>query len=353
MAPSTAWTPERLSPALDFGVVDQAPVRKGGSAREALREAVELATATEALGYRRFWVAEHHNLPSLASTSPEILIGQIAAHTQRIRVGSGGVMLMHYSALKVAENFRMLESLYPGRIDLGLGRAPGGDPRSARALAHPAPMRDVSLYPQLIDDLVGYLQDDLPPDHPFAAVRAGPSGEGSPEVWLLGSGIDSALLAAERGLPFSFAHFFGTATEHAPAICEAYRRRFRATSHAGEARLHLALQVTCAETEAEAERLASSLDVGRIQMARQQGAGILPPEEALAYHFTPEERAFVKASRRSMIVGDPGQVRDRIEAVATSCGARELGIVTICYDFQARKRSYELVAEAFGIRAAG
>jgi len=337
----------------ELGVVDQAPVRKGGSAREALREAVELAATTEALGYHHYWVAEHHNLPSLASTSPEILIGQIAAHTERIRVGSGGVMLMHYSALKVAENFRMLESLYPGRIDLGLGRAPGGDQRTARALAHPAPMRDVSLYPQLVDDLLGHLRGDLPPDHPFSTVRAGPTPEGSPQVWLLGSGIDSALLAAERGLPFSFAHFFGTASEHAPAVCEAYRRRFRALGHAGEARLHLALQVTCAETEAEAERLASSLDLGRIQMARQQGKGILPPEEALAYPFTPEERAFVKASRRSMIVGDPGQVRDRIETIAAQCGARELGIVTICYDFEARQHSYELVAEAFGIRAPG
>lgn len=336
---------------LELGVVDQAPVRKGGNARDALREAVELAATAEALGYRHYWVAEHHNLPSLASTSPEILIAQIAAHTQRIRVGSGGVMLMHYSALKVAENFRMLETLYPGRIDLGLGRAPGGDQRTARALAHPAPMRDVSLYPGLVDDLLGHLRDDLPPDHPFATVRAGPTPEECPRVWLLGSGIDSALLAAERGLPFSFAHFFGTASEHAPAVCEAYRRRFQALGQAGEARLHLALQVTCAETEAEAERLASSLDVGRIQMARQQGVGILPPEEALAYRFTPEERAFVKASRRSMIVGDPGQVRDRIEGIAEQCGARELGIVTICYDFEARKRSYELVAEAFGIRA--
>ena len=341
-----------MSPAFDLGVVDQAPVRKGGSAHDALHEAVELAAATEALGYRRFWVAEHHNLPSLASTSPEILIGQIAARTRRMRVGSGGVMLMHYSALKVAENFRMLESLYPGRIDLGLGRAPGGDQRSARALAHPAPMRDVSLYPQLVDDLIGYLRDDLPPDHPFAAVKPGPTGAGCPEVWLLGSGIDSALLAAERGLPFSFAHFFGTASEHAPAVCEAYRRRFAALGHSGEPRLHLALQVTCAESQAEAERLAASLDVGRIQMARQQGAGILPPEEALAYRFSPEERAFVEASRRSMIVGDPAQVRERIEAIAANCGARELGIVTICYDFEARKRSYALVAEAFGMGAA-
>ena len=336
---------------LDFGVVDQAPVRKGGSAGEALREAVQLAAVTEALGYRRFWVAEHHNLPSLASTSPEVLIGQIAAHTERIRVGSGGVMLMHYSALKVAENFRMLESLYPGRIDLGLGRAPGGDQRSARALAHPAPQRDVSLYPQLVDDLVGYLRDELPPDHPFAGIQPGPRPESCPEVWLLGSGIDSALLAAERALPFSFAHFFGSASEHAPAICEAYRRRFRAMGHPGEARLHLALQVTCADTQSEAERLASSLDVGRIQMARQQGTGILPPEEALNYQFTPEELAFVQASRRSMIVGDPKQVRERIEAIAADCGARELGIVTICYDFEARQHSYELVAEAFGIRA--
>ena len=216
-----------MSAAFELSVVDQAPVRKGDSAGDALNESVELARAVERLGFRRFWVAEHHNLPSLAATSPEILIGQIAAHTEKIRVGSGGVMLLHYSALKVAENFRMLEALYPGRIDLGLGRAPGGDQRTAAALAYPAQMRDARFYPQLVDDLIGFLSDDVEPDHPFHGVRAGPTDSSMPDVWLLGSAVGSAELAAERGLPFSYAHFFGAGVERGPAIVEAYRQAFR------------------------------------------------------------------------------------------------------------------------------
>ena len=191
---------------LTLTVVEQSPVRKGGSGRDALRETIELAKATEAMGYERFWVAEHHNMPTIASTSPEILIGQIGAATSTIRIGSGGVMLPHYSAFKVAENFRMLETLFPGRIDLGLGRAPGGDQRTAAAMAYPTTPIDVRAYPEQVNDLIGYLGDDLPADHPFATLRPGPKTEGAPQVWLLGSGIDSARLAAHRGLPFSFAH---------------------------------------------------------------------------------------------------------------------------------------------------
>src|SRR5437667_2625143 len=156
---------------LHLGVVDQSPVREGGTAADALRETIALAVATEAMGYERYWVAEHHNVPNSAGTSPEILVGQIAAHTKSIRVGSGGVMLSHYSALKVAENFRLLETLYPGRIDLGLGRAPGSDQLTAAALAYPGRPRDISYFPEQITDLLGYLGNDLDPQHPFAALH--------------------------------------------------------------------------------------------------------------------------------------------------------------------------------------
>jgi luciferase family oxidoreductase group 1 len=208
---------------LTLNVVDQSPVRAGGTAADALRETIALAQATEALGYQRFWVAEHHNLPGFAGTCPEVLIGQIAARTHTIRVGSGGVMLSHYSALKVAETFRMLESLYPGRIDLGIGRAPGSDPRTAAALAYPGPPRDIRYFPEQVDDMLAYLADKLDPAHPFAGVHAGPGASTMPEVWLLGSGIDSAHLAAARGVPFSYAYFFGMGVEHGPAIVESYR----------------------------------------------------------------------------------------------------------------------------------
>jgi luciferase family oxidoreductase group 1 len=333
------------SPKLRLTVVEQSPVRKGGTGADALRETIELAKATEAMGYERFWVAEHHNLPSIASTSPEILIGQIAAATSHIRVGSGGVMLPHYSAFKVAENFRMLETLFPGRIDLGLGRAPGGDQRTAAAMAYPAHPIDVRAYPEQVNDLIGYLGDTLPTDHPFSGLRAGPKTEGVPEVWLLGSGIDSAQLAAHRGLPFSFAHFFGNSAQ-GPAILDHYRREFRPSAECAEPKTHIAVQVMCADTNEEAQWHASSLKLGRIQMARNQpGAGIVSPEEASRHEFTSEELRFLETSGMRATTGDPRAVAAELEELAERYATDHIGVVTICYDFKARLRSYELVAE--------
>jgi luciferase family oxidoreductase group 1 len=339
-----------MSRALRLGVVDQSPVRKGGTGAEALRETLELAGAAEALGYERYWVAEHHSLPSIASTSPEILIGQIAARTRVMRVGSGGVMLSHYSALKVAENFRMLESLFPGRIDLGLGRAPGGDQRAALALAWPGRVRDIRHYPAQVDDLLAFLADDLDPSHPLFGVHAGPTpGGGVPPVWLLGSGLDSALLAAERGLPFSYAHFFGAAPGHGPAIVDSYRKRFRPSRWLTAPEVHVAVMAICAATDAEARRLAASFRLARLNLARGIHAGMASPEEALAYPYTPEELDFLDRVPMPAIVGDPPAVRAGLEATARSYGTDQLGVVTICYEFAARLRSYELIAAACGL----
>lgn len=334
-----------------LGVADQAPVRLGSTAREALLETVELAILAEQLGYAHYWVAEHHSL-GLASTSPEVLVGQIAGQTERIRVGSAGVMLTHYSAFKVAENFRMLESFYPGRIDLGLGRAPGGDMKTARALAYPGSLRDVQLYPEQVDDLIAYLADDLPEGHRFSGISAGPPVDTQPEVWLLGSGVDSAVLAAERGLPFSFAHFFGSTSEYAPGVFEVYRKRFKPSAASAEPRPHVALQVLCAETEAEAWELAESLLFLRLMAAKQKRRlGLVPPEETKGYSFAPDEKAFIEQSKASLVVGEPEQVRAQIEQIADACGTPEVGIVTVCYDREARRRSYQLVAEAFNLSA--
>ncbi len=334
---------------LVLGVVDQAPVRKGGTGADALRETLALAEAAERLGYARYWVAEHHSLPGIASTSPEILIGQIAARTKAIRVGSGGVMLSHYSAFKVAENFRLLESLFPGRIDLGLGRAPGGDQISAAALAYPGPMPDIAHYPEQLDDLAGFLADDLPPGHPFRDVHAGPTPGSVPEIWLLGSGFDSALLAAERGLGFSFAHFFGAASGAGPAIAASYRKHFQPSRWLSAPRLHVAVMVLCAETQPEADRLAASLRLSRLNFARGEPSGVPSPEEALAYTYSPAEREYLDRMAMPAIVGTPERVRAQLEETARAYGADELGIVTICYEFAARVRSYELVARAFGL----
>jgi luciferase family oxidoreductase group 1 len=332
---------------LRLTVVEQSPVRKGGAGADDLHETIELARAVEAMGYLRFWVAEHHNLPSIASTSPEILIGQIAAATSKIRVGSGGVMLPHYSAFKVAENFRMLETLFPGRVDLGLGRAPGGDQRTAAAMAYPANPIDVRAYPEQVNDLIGYLSDGLPAEHPFSALRAGPKTKGIPEVWLLGSGIDSAILAAHRGLPFSFAHFFGN-SGRGPEIVEHYRREFRPSEECAVPKTHVAVQVMCADSMEEAQWHASSLKLGRVQMARNQGGqGIVSPEEASQHEFSPEELRFLEHSGMRATTGDSASVSAELDEIADRYATDHLGIVTICYDFKARLRSYELLAEHY------
>ena len=334
---------------LRLSVVDQAPVRKGGSGGDALREAIALAVECERLGYERYWVAEHHNLPSLAATSPEILIGQIAAATERIRVGSGGVMLLHYSALKVAENFHMLESLFPGRIDLGLGRAPGGDQRTAAALAYPAGMRDAGHYPELVDDLLGFLSGQLAEDHPFRGIQPGPTEASQPELWLLGSAVGSAQLAADRGLPFSYAHFFGASVDQGPEIVEHYRKSFRPSPYCAQPKLNIAVSVLCAPTRDEVEHHAISLKVSRLNMVRGIRSGILSPEEASGHAFTAEETAFLEQQSRNAVQGTPEEVKAGLEELATRYGTCDLGVVTICYDFQARVRSYELVADACGL----
>ncbi len=344
--PRIAYRP-RVPKNLTLTVVEQSPVRKGGSGADALHETIELAVACEAMGFERFWVAEHHNIAGIASTSPEILIGQIGAATSTMRIGSGGVMLPHYSAFKVAENFRMLETLFPGRIDLGLGRAPGGDQRTMIALSYPSNPIDVRAYPEQIEDLIGYLGDSLAPDHPFATLRAGPPTENVPQVWLLGSGIDSAQLAASRGLPFSFAHFFGSSTQ-GPSIVEHYRQAFRPSAELAEPLAHIAVQVLCADTREEAEWHASSMKLGRIQMARNQGgSGIVSPEEAAEHVFTEEEERFLQHSGMRATVGNQSEVVAELDEIADDYGTDLLGIVSICYDFKARLHSYELLADAY------
>jgi luciferase family oxidoreductase group 1 len=338
-----------------LSILDQSPVRQGGTAAEALAESVRLAQAAERLGYVRYWVAEHHNIGAFAGTSPEILIGQIAAATRSIRVGSGGVMLSHYSALKVAEQFRMLASFFPGRIDLGLGRAPGSDPLTARALAYPRPQANVGLFPQQVSDLLGFLDGSLDPAHPFAGIRAlpGPAPEPAPEVWLLGSSDYSARLAAALGLPFAFADFFGHTGDIGPAVAELYRREFRPSRFGAEPRVNVTVQVVCAPTEGEAYFLAGSRRLMRA--ARVLGLpelrGLAPPEEAAAQALPEDVRRYVEESNRSAIDGDPRQVRERIFEVAAAYDTSDVGIVTNVYDFAARVRSYQLVADAFGLIA--
>lgn len=335
---------------LYLSVLDQSPVRQGVTPRDALLETVELARHVDALGYRRYWLAEHHSSPGLAGTAPEIMVGRVAAETRHLRVGSGGVMLSHYSSLKVAEQFRMLETLYPGRIDLGIGRAPGSDQLTAIALQHGPGALGIEHFPNQIADLLAFFENTMPADHPFSRIRLMPAGDTNPEIWLLGSSDQSALFAAYFGLPFSFAHFIND--EGGLEIMEAYRERFRPSARLPAPQGSIGVFVVCAESDTEARRLAASRDLWRLRQRRGILAPFPPPEDALAYPYSEAERREVEYHRRRQIVGNPDQLKAELSALAESYGVDEIVVLTICHDFAARKRSYTLLAEAVGLAPA-
>ena len=332
-------------------MLDQSPVRSGGTPADAVHETLDLARAAERLGYHRYWLAEHHSTGGLAGSSPEVLIARVAALTSAIRVGSGGVMLSHYSALKVAENFRMLETLYPGRIDLGIGRAPGSDPLTARALRHGPGALGLEHFPAQVADVIAFLHDRLPAGHPFARVRAMPAGPTAPEIWLLGSSGDSAAYAAHFGTAFSFAHFIND--EGGAEIVRAYRERFEPSPTLALPRASAAVFVVCADTEAEAQRLARSRDLFIVRLYTGRAGPYPSVEEAEAYPYTPQELAIARHARRRTFAGAPEQVHLRLLALAREYTLDELVVVTITHSPKARLRSYELLAEVFGLERRG
>ncbi len=326
--------------AVSLSVVDQSPVPEGSSAAEALANTIDLAQATERFGYKRFWVAEHHNSAGLAGSSPEILIGAIAGQTTSIRVGSAGVMLTHYSPLKVAENFRVLEALHPNRIDLGLGRAPGSDPVTAAALARGGQSMSLEYYPSMVEEVRQFLHDDLPHDSPIFNVRARPATTSAPEMWLLASSQDSVALAAHLGLGIGWAHFINPVGAE---ILQAYRSQYQPSLEFPEPRVVVATAVVCAETAEEAEHLASSIRTWRAN----GGGGTIPVPGSAAEAQSALAVAPARQQTKPLIVGDPQAVKTRLEELAEQFGADELAIVTITHSHQARVRSYELLAEAW------
>jgi len=329
-----------------LSVLDQSPIRSGGTASDAIHETLELAQICERLGYYRYWLAEHHSSRGLAGTSPEVLIGQVAARTSRIRVGSGGVMLSHYSALKVAENFRVLETLFPGRIDLGLGRAPGSDQRTMYALAGGG-IRDIEQFPQQIADVVAWLHDRVPQGHMFAGVKAMPAGPTTPEVWLLGSSDASAIYAAEQGLAFSFAHFISA--DGGPQVTELYRQRFRPSPELAAPMANTAIWALCADTMEEARRLEKCRQLALLRLYTGRYGPFPSIEEAESFPYTERDLAIIDSTRARTVAGTPEVVREQLEVMARAYGVDELVVVTITHDFKARVRSYELLAEAFGL----
>jgi luciferase family oxidoreductase group 1 len=331
-----------------LSVLDQSPIRSGGTGADAIHETLELAQVCERLGYHRYWLAEHHSSRGLAGTSPEVLIGQVAARTSRIRVGSGGVMLSHYSALKVAEQFRVLETLFPGRIDLGIGRAPGSDQRTAWALASGGG-RDIEQFPRQIADVVAWLHDRLPDQHPFGGVRAMPAGPTAPEVWLLGSSDASALYAADQGLAFSFAHFINA--DGGPEVTRLYRERFCPSPELAAPLASVAIWAVCADTEEEARRLARCRELSLLRLYTGRYGPFPSVEEAETFPYTARDLAIIEHARGRTVAGTPEAVREQLETMARLYEVDELVVVTITHDFKARVRSYELLADAFGLRA--
>ncbi len=332
-----------------LSVLDQSPILDGGTPADALRETLRLAARVDALGYRRYWLAEHHASGGLAGSAPEIMIGQVAAATAGIRVGSGGVMLSHYSALKVAEWFRVLESLYPGRIDLGVGRAPGSDQLTAAALAHGPGSLGIEHFPAQIRDLRGYLDGSLPEDHPFRRIEVMPSGPTLPELWLLGSSDQSAAIAAHFGCAFSFAHFIND--RGSEAMMRAYRSHFQPSERLPAPAGSVGVFAICADTDKEALRLAQSRDLWLLRLYRGELRPVPTVAEAESYPYTPRERAIVRHNRSRTIAGAPERIRTRLAAIAEAHGVDELVVLTICETYAARLRSYELLAEAFDLEA--
>ncbi|MEQ9093539.1 MAG: LLM class flavin-dependent oxidoreductase [Miltoncostaeaceae bacterium] len=330
---------------LPLSVLDLSPVPAGLDAPAALRNTLDLAARVEEMGYHRYWVAEHHNTPGMASSAPEVMIGQIAARTGHIRVGAGGIMLPNHSSLRIAETFRVLEALYPGRIDLGIGRAPGTDGITAAALRRtdgPVAPED---FPGQMYELLGYAGEGFPEGHPFARVNAEPRDVALPPVWLLGSSEYGAQAAAALGAGFAFARYLNP--RDAAAICHAYRDAFTPSGRSASPRVILGLSVICAEDEDRARALAMSGALALVRMRQGRPAPMPSPEDAAAHDFTPAEADQVRRYLRAQVLGDPASVAAQIAVLAGQCAADEVMVMTGVHDHGARVESYRLLSQAW------
>ena len=333
--------------ATPLSVLDLSPVTTATPGSAALRNSLDLARLADRLGYKRYWLAEHHNLASIASSAPEIMIGQIAAATTHIRVGSGGVMLVNHAPLMVAERFKVLEALFPGRIDLGLGRAPGTDPVTSYALRRRQDAREGDDFLERFQELILLERGGFPEQHPFRNVHAVPADVALPPIWLLGSSGYSAELAAAVGMGFAFAHHF--AEHDAESAMLSYRAHFKPSASLPQPYAILAVAAVAADTDAEAERIASSTDLHFARRAKGEYLPLASPEEAAAYPYTAIDRDRIARHRERLVVGNAESVKHRLLALIEVTRADELMITTMAYDHAARRRSYELLAQAFAV----
>jgi luciferase family oxidoreductase group 1 len=328
-----------------LSVLDLVPVRAGSTAADAMEEAVELARAVERLGYIRYWFAEHHSMPGIGSSAPEILIAHIAAATRTIHVGSGGIMLPNHVPLRVAEVFHTLEALHPGRIDLGIGRAPGTDPATSRALR---PF-DSEQFPQQLQEMLALSRRAYPTEHPFGSIRVIPQDVTMPPIWILASSGATAAFAGANGFGYSFARHFSPSPP-GPAI-RAYREAFRPSPHFPQPHVILGVAAICAETEEEAEYLATSSDLAWVRRHRGQLLPLPSPEEASRYPYAPEDRAVIDANRVRQFVGTPAKVVSTLRQLVADTDSDEVMVTTMIFGKTERLRSYELLAKEWNARA--
>ena len=340
-----------MSPPLSVpvSVLDLAPVGSGSTSAAALRASLELVQVAERLGYHRYWVAEHHNMPGIASSAPAVLIAHLASVTDRIRLGSGGVMLPNHAPLVIAEQFGMLEALHPGRIDLGIGRAPGTDQRTAAALRRSMGGRQEPDLPALLGELYGFFNGTFPEDHPYRGITAVPALGNQPAIWLLGSSDYSARLAGMLGLPFSFAHHFASGNT-LPAL-DVYRSSFRPSELLAEPYVMLGVAVLCADTHALATYLAKPADLSFLRLRTGRPGPFPSPEEAATFNPTPSEKEAIRSWSSSRIVGDPDGVLAELAALVERTGADELMVTTMAHGPADRQHSYELLADLAGLEA--
>ena len=334
--------------ALALSILDLAPISADSTSAQALHNSIALAQLADRLGYTRHWLAEHHNIPSIAISVPEIMIGIVARETTRIRVGSGGMMLPNHAPLHVVEAFRTLEALYPGRIDLGIGRAPGTDPVTAYALRRSRERLQADDFPDQLAELLAFDSNTFPDTHPFRTIKPTPRDVGLPPIWLLGSsGEFSAQLAGTMGVGFAFAYHINPNPTDLVAAMQIYRSHFTPSAQLSAPHAILAIGVLCAETDERAEELATILDLAYLRRHTGQPAPLPTLAEAKAHPFTALEREQARAYRGRQIIGSPATVRAQIEALVEQSGVEELMAMTNISEHTARLRSYELLAEAF------
>lgn len=329
---------------IHLSILDQAPVSKGESPVTTLQHSVELAGRSEEWGYKRYWFAEHHSTKGLASTAPEIMIARIAAHTNKIRIGSGGVLLPQYSPFKVAETFRQLEALYPNRIDLGLGRSPGGTTKTRLALTDGI-KKSLTDFNRQLQDVSYFLTDSLPAGHPYAGIKAAPLIDTVPELWVLGLGENSARRAAHQGIGYVFGHFISP--ERGESAFRVYRENFQPSAHFTAPAALFTIFVICAKTDEEAEELALSQDLWLLRVGKGLDSRVPSIEEAKAYHYTESDKNQIRENRKRMVIGSPSTVKQQLLELADLYETNEIMVLCNVFDFEAKKESYERLAGLF------